>query len=109
MSVAQFFPRPQRPSQYIDTFCHFDEALKRHLVCSEFFFAKLKNEIIPNKFLGTWVIPDSPQRDMPWHSKYYAGERGNYEDHSGEPYARWDCCFCGGETEPIPAPRIAEV
>lgn len=106
MTVA-FLPRKREASAYIDTHCHFDEALKRHLVCSGFYFAKIKGEIVPNKFLGTWELADSVLRDMPWHAKYYAGERGNFEDHSGECYARFDCPYCGGETEPIPAPRIA--
>lgn len=97
----------REPSQYIDYWCHFDTELKRHLVCSQFLFAKIKNEIVPNRALGTWVLADSVPRDMSWAAKYYASERGNYEDHSGEPFALWDCCYCGGETEPIPMPRIA--
>jgi hypothetical protein len=93
--------------QYVDWYCHWDGALKKHLVCAEFYFAKIRGDVVPSKYLGTWIIPDSIPRDMSWEARYYAGERGNFEDHSGDPFGLWDCCFCGGETEPIPAPRIA--
>ena len=104
-----FLPRRKEdPQQYIDSYCHFDDALQRHLVCSGFFYAKVRGEIVPNKYMGTWVMPDSVPRDMSWSAKYYAGERGDFEDHTGDYYALWDCPFCGGITCPIPAPRIAE-
>lgn len=100
-------PEKREPSQYIDYWCHWDAELKRHLVCSDFFFAKLKGEIVPSKYLGTWMEVGSVPRDMSWSAKYYAGERGEFEDHTGDNYSLFDCPFCGGETEPIPMPRIA--
>lgn len=104
-----FLPRRrEEPAQLIDHFCHYDEGLKKHLVCAEFYFALAKNEIVPSKYLGTWMIPDSVPRDMSWAAKYYAGERGDFEDHTGDNFALWDCPFCGGESRPIPAPRIAQ-
>jgi hypothetical protein len=100
--ASHLFPR-RKPdaTQYIDHFCHYDESLKKHLICSAFYFARLKGEIVPSTFLGTWMIPGDVPREMSWSAKYYAGERGNFEDNSGSPFARFDCPWCGGETRPI--------
>lgn len=102
--MAEFFPRrkEREPSHYIDFFCHWDDALKKHLVCPEFYLAKQKRELIPDRYTGTWVIPGSVTRDMSWSARHYAGERGNFEDHTGDFYGWWDCPHCGGETEFIP-------
>ena len=106
--MMAFLPRRREdPTEYIDSYCHWDDALKRHLICSAFYFAKLKNEIVPSRYLGCWVIPDSIPRDMTAMAKYYAGERGIEDDHSGELYQWHDCPWCGGIAENIPAPRIA--
>lgn len=93
--------------EYIADICSYDEGLKRHLVCAAFYFARLKLEIIPSKYLGCWVMADGVERRVSWQAKYYGEERGIVDDHSGEPYQRHDCPYCGGETEPIPVPRIA--
>lgn len=87
----------------IDYYCHFDTALKRHLLCAEFYFAKVAREIIPNYILQCWEIPGTLSRYMSYQARYYAEQRGAYEDHTGDPYGWHDCPFCGGETEPLPA------
>lgn len=100
--------RKREPSQFIDHFCHWDDALKRHMVCSEFYFAQLKEEIVPDKYLGTWVIPGSAPRTMSFAAKWAAYQQDrDVDDHSGDLYSHWDCPFCGGEACPIPVPRIA--
>lgn len=89
------------PRQYIDEFCHYDKALQHHLVCPQFFFAKIREEIVPNRDDGWWEIPTDPVRHMNWRAHYIAGNAGPYEDHSGDHYQLWDCPWCGGETEPV--------
>lgn len=93
--------------QYLDHFCHWDGLLKRHLLCSAFFFAKLKGEIIPNREGGWWEIPGDIPRQMSWRARFIAGGHGFYEDRSGEPYRWHDCPWCGGEMQQPEAPRIA--
>ncbi len=110
MMPTPLFPRRRpRPdgNQYIDYYCHFDDVLKKHLVCSEFFFAKTAGEIIPDHNLGCWVLVNDVKRSMDWKAKYYSRERGQPEvDHTDEKYQRWDCPWCSGEAEPIPLRRI---
>ena len=44
-----------------------------------------------------WTLTDIPLRKMTHQAQYHASERGNYADHSGEPY-RFDLCpFCAGD------------
>lgn len=96
--------------QYVDWFCHFDDALKRHLVCASFYFACVKNEIIPNRDDGYWEIPADLPRRMGWRARFYAKQRNqNYIDHSGDPYAWFSCPWCGGdlpEVEVKPRPLL---
>ena len=91
--------------EYIAEQCHWDPALKRHLLCSRWFFAKVRREVVPNTYGGYWEFAEGPERTMTWKAKYYAEARGIYDDHTGERYALHDCPFCGGETE---APRRDE-
>lgn len=93
--------------QFIAECCHWDDALKRHLVCSRWYFAEVRKEIVPNYHGGYWELADDVERRVSWEAKYRGEERGITEDHAGEKYARWDCPWCLGEAKPIPAPRIA--
>lgn len=87
--------------QYIDYYCHFDEPLRKHLVCAEFYFARLKGEIVANRDDGCWEIPDAKPRNMSWRARFYGEARPGFEDHTGDPYRWYDCPFCGGETEAV--------
>ena len=91
----------------LDSFCHYDPALKKHLVCPAFYFAEKTGEIVPNRITGTWELPASFARYMTWDAKHNAEQRGMTDDHSGDHYQLWDCPWCGGETTEIPRPRIA--
>lgn len=92
--------------QLIDYLCHWDEPLKRHLVCSRFYFARARKEIIPNYKLGCWVMPSDPLR-----TSTFEQTQSSKQDHRGEDYRRVDCPFCGGptpevrKTEPRRLPR----
>lgn len=109
MMASGFFPRRKgEETAYLDHYCHYDAGLKKYLVCPEFYFAEKSGVLVPDKHLGTWVLVGDAKRRMSAMSKYYAEGRGEYEDHTDELYARWDCYFCGGETKPIPAPRIVD-
>jgi hypothetical protein len=89
-------------AQYIDYFCHFDEPLKRHLVCSAFYFARAKGEIVQNTGDGYWEIPADQPRRMGWKARYFARERNqDFTDHSGDPYAWFACPWCGGDLPPV--------
>lgn len=78
---------------FIDYECRFDAPLGRHLMCSRFYFARARKEIIPNYKLGCWVMPSDPLRTARFEATQSSGE-----DHRGEDYQRWDCPFCGGPT-----------
>lgn len=90
-------------AQYIDYYCHFDGPLGKHLVCAEFYFARLRGEIVANRDDGCWEMPGSAPRNMSWRARFYAEGRGEFDDNSGDLYRWYDCPFCGGETEAVDA------
>lgn len=82
--------------QLIDWLCHWDVALKRHLMCSRFYFARARKEIVPNYRLGCWVMPSDPLRTSRFEATQSSGQ-----DHRSEDYQRWDCPWCGGPTSAV--------
>jgi hypothetical protein len=73
-----------------------------HKVCVAFYFAEKKGQVIANAEEGGWNIIGFAPREMTWRSKFMAGGRGAFTDHSGDPYLYVEICpFCGGELKPV--------
>ena len=77
--------------------CGYDDALRMHIHCGRFYYAKTRKEIVEDNTLGCWVFPFDPPRRVTAMSKYYAEERGITDDHEGESYQHFTCPWCGGD------------
>lgn len=66
---------------------------KRSQVCTEFYFAEKKGEIVWDAKEGAWILPAMKKRSM---RTVEIKIRARY-DSTGRPYLLERCPFCGGE------------
>jgi hypothetical protein len=81
--------------------------------CDDFAEAKARGEFVWWPHVHAYAAVTVPMRRMSPAARYYASERGNHEDHTGECFSFVDCPFCGHElpgTLPtvLTDPRLAE-
>ena len=60
--------------------------------------AAMQSGAFIREYGGTWIFPLDPVRAMSPRARYYAfvdRQEHAHEDHSGEPYRRVTCPWCG--------------
>jgi hypothetical protein len=77
---------------------------KRPQVCTEFYFAEKKGEIVWDAKEEAWILPSMTKRSM----RNVDIKISARFDSTGRPYLLERCPFCGGEMPPGDTPQKSD-